>query len=70
MFSYPFTNKNICDYLLKNYKNIIIYCNSQKEGKQINKLMNELQLNSSEYIDCNTPKKKRNNCSFSFLYLL
>jgi DNA repair protein RadD len=55
------TNKNICTHILKNYRNIIIYCNSQKEGKQINKLMNELQLNSSEYIDCNTPKKKRNN---------
>jgi len=55
------TNKNICEHLLKNYRNIIIYCNSQKEGKQINKLMNELQLNCSEYIDCNTSKKKRNN---------
>ena len=54
------TNKNICSHILKNYRNIIIYCNSQKEGKQINKLMNELQLNSSEYIDCNTQKKKRN----------
>ncbi len=53
------TNKNICSHLIKNYRNIIIYCNSQKEGKQINKLMNELQLNSSEYIDCNTSKKKR-----------
>lgn len=55
------TNRNICEHLLKNYRNIIIYCNSQKEGKQLNKLMNELQLNSSEYIDCNTSKKKRNN---------
>jgi superfamily II DNA or RNA helicase len=55
------TNKNICEYLLKNYRNIIIYCNSQKEGKLINKLMNDLQLNCSEYIDCNTPKKKRND---------
>ena len=53
------TNKNICEYLLKNYKNIIIYCNSQKEGIQINKLMNELQNKSSEYIDCKTPSKKR-----------
>jgi len=53
------TNKNICMHLIENYRNIIIYCNSQKEGKQINKLMNELQLNSSEYIDCNTSKKKR-----------
>ena len=24
------TNKNICEYLIKNYKNIIIYCDSQK----------------------------------------
>ena len=53
------TNKNICEHLLNNYKNIIIYCNSQKEGKLINKLMNRLQLNSSEYIDCNTSKKNR-----------
>jgi len=55
------TNKNICQHLLKNYRNIIIYCNSQKEGKLFNKLMNELQLNSSEYIDCNTSKKSRDN---------
>lgn len=59
IFSDDPTNKNICEYLLKNYRNIIIYCNSQTEGKQINKLMNELQLNSSEYIDCNTSKKTR-----------
>jgi len=54
------TNKNICEHMLKNYRNIIIYCNSQKEGKQINKLFNGLRPNSSEYIDCNTSKKKRN----------
>ena len=53
------TNKNICEYLLKEYRNIIIYCNSQKEGKNINDLFNKLQKKSSEYIDCNTPKKKR-----------
>ena len=61
IFNDDITNKNICKHLLKNYISIIIYCNTQKEGKQINKLMNELQLNSSEYIDCNTPKKLRNN---------
>ena len=60
IFNEDATNKNMCEHLLQNYKNIIIYCNSQKEGKQINKLMNELQLHSSEYIDCNTQKKKRN----------
>jgi superfamily II DNA or RNA helicase/antitoxin component HigA of HigAB toxin-antitoxin module len=53
------TNKNICDYLLKEYRNIIIYCNTKKEGKQINKLMNELQNKSSDYIDCDTTKTKR-----------
>jgi len=53
------TNKNICEYLLKEYRNIIIYCNTKKEGKQINKLMNELQKKSSEYIDCDTTKTKR-----------
>jgi len=54
------TNKNICEHLIRNYRNIIIYCNSQKEGKLINKLMNEIEFNSSDYIDCNTSKKKRN----------
>ena len=55
------TNRNICEYLLKYYRNIIIYCKSCAEGININKIMNELQLNSSEYIDCNTLKKDRNN---------
>ena len=54
------TNKNICVHLLTNYRNIIIYCNSQEEGKLLNILMNQLQPNCSDYIDCNTPKKKRN----------
>ena len=61
IFSEDPDNKKICEHLLKNYRNIIIYCNSQKEGKEINKLMNKLQNNSSEYIDCKTPKKKRND---------
>jgi len=60
IFSNDPTDKNTCEYLLKIYRNIIIYCNSQKEGKLINKLLNELQPNSSEYIDCLTPKKERN----------
>ncbi len=55
------TNKNICKYLVDNYRNIIIYCNSQEEGIKINKLMNEILSNCSEYIDCNTSNKKRNN---------
>jgi superfamily II DNA or RNA helicase len=54
------TNMNICNHMIKNYRNIIIYCNSQKEGKEINKLMNSIQNNCSDYIDCHTSKSKRN----------
>jgi superfamily II DNA or RNA helicase len=60
IFSNDPTNKNICEHLINKYKHIIIYCNSQKEGKQINKILNKLQQNSSEYIDCDTLTKKRN----------
>ena len=59
IFSEDPDNRKICDHLLRNYRNIIIYCNSQKEGKEINRLMNELQNNSCMYIDCNTSKKNR-----------
>ena len=59
IFSDDPSNKNICEHLVKNYRNIIIYCNSQKEGDKINKLLNSIQKDCSEYIDCNTSKKKR-----------
>ena len=61
IFSADPTYINICEYLLKYYRNIIIYCKSRKEGININKIMNTLQLNSSKYIDCNTSKKDRND---------
>ena len=60
IFSEDPTNKNICEYLIKNYRNIIIYCNSQKEGRKINELMNNIRNNCSKYIDCSTNKKDRN----------
>jgi superfamily II DNA or RNA helicase len=60
IFKNDITNTNICKHLLKNYRNIIIYCNSRNEGKKINELMNKLQNNCSSYIDCKTPKKQRN----------
>ena len=60
IFSTTVDNVNICKHLIKNYRNIIIYCNSQKEGQQINELMNKIQENCSQYIDCNTSKKSRN----------
>lgn len=53
------SNKNICEHLVNNYRNGIIYCNSQREGQLINKLMNEIQPGSCEYIDCNTGRTKR-----------
>jgi len=60
IFSDDPTNTNICKHLIQNYTNIIIYCNTQKGGVAINNLLNNLQNNISEYIDCNTPKTKRN----------
>ncbi len=61
IFSDDPSNQNICEYLINNYRNVIIYCNSQKEGKVINKLMNKIQIGCSEYIDCSTSKNKRND---------
>jgi superfamily II DNA/RNA helicase len=55
------TNVEICKYLVKNYRNIIVYCNSQKNGKIVNKLLNSIMNNCSDYIDCNTSRKKRND---------
>jgi superfamily II DNA or RNA helicase len=55
------SNKNICEYVIKNYKNMIIYCNSQKEGKDINKMMNSILNKSCDYLDCNTGRVKRND---------
>ena len=54
------SNKNVCDYLIKNHRNVIIYCNSCEEGQKINDLMNEIQNGICHYIDCFTKKKKRN----------
>jgi superfamily II DNA or RNA helicase len=54
------SNKNVCDYLIKNHRNVIIYCNSCEEGQKINVLMNGIQNGICHYIDCFTKKKKRN----------
>ncbi len=55
------TNRNICEHLVKNYRNIIVYCNSHKEGKEINRILNLIQKGCADYIDCSTSKKKRND---------
>ena len=61
IFSDDPSDKNICEYLINNYINIIVYCNSQKEGKKINELLNTLEKGCSKYIDCKTRKKIRDN---------
>ena len=61
IFSNDPTNTHVCQYLLQKYRNIIVYCNSRKEGLAINKLFNKLQFGSSEYIDCYTNKLQRNS---------
>ena len=61
IFSNNQSDEAICSHLIENYTNIIIYCSSQEEGKKINTLMNTRMKGCSEYIDCNTPTKKRND---------
>jgi len=66
IFSDDPSNKNICEHLSRNYRNIIIYCNSQKEGKKINELLNTLQKGCSDYIDCKTSRTKRDKIIKSY----
>jgi superfamily II DNA or RNA helicase len=56
---YKKNDETICNYLIKNYMFIIIYCNSHEEGKRINNILNVIQDNCSRYIDCNTKKMER-----------
>jgi Type III restriction enzyme, res subunit/Helicase conserved C-terminal domain/Helicase associated domain len=59
IFTKEAQDKTVCEHLIKNYKNVIIYCSCQKEGKEINKLMNDVLKGCSKYIDCETSKKER-----------
>ena len=52
-------NQKICEYLIQHYHNIIVYCNSRKEGETINEILNSISNNCSEFIDCDTSKKER-----------
>jgi superfamily II DNA or RNA helicase len=52
-------NERICRYLIQRYMYVIIYCSTTEEGKNINKLMNKIQYNSSKYIDHKTSKGDR-----------
>lgn len=59
VFPEDITIINICWHLIKNYSHIIIYCNSQKEGIEINNILNKLVKGCSENIDCKTTKTIR-----------
>jgi superfamily II DNA or RNA helicase len=52
-------DKTVCNYLVQNYTNIIIYTANTKEGKKINKMLNQFEKNCSCYIDYNTNAKDR-----------
>jgi ERCC4-related helicase len=60
IFSEDPSNKNICEYLINNYRNMIVYCNTQQEGKTICKIFNNIQKDSAKYIDCDTTRNERN----------
>ena len=51
------TDQNVCQHLIREYHNIIIYCINQKEGKRVLRTMNKISPHSTAYIDCNTPKE-------------
>ena len=53
------SNNKVCDYLLENYRSIIIYCETRNECKQINSYLNSKCNDCSDYIDCDTPPEKR-----------
>jgi superfamily II DNA or RNA helicase len=59
IFSEDPTDRSVCKYLIEKYRNIIVYCDSRKDGQKITKIMNEILPKSTEYLDCNTSKKKR-----------
>ena len=60
IFSENATNTDICNYLISNYKYIIIYCNSITEGQSINNTLNTILPNCSQYLDYKTSKSNVN----------
>ena len=59
IFDSQASNRNICEYLIRRYFSVIIYSNSQKEGKEIYTIMDHIQGGCCGYIDCKTSKKER-----------
>ena len=50
---------SVCQYIVKNYTNMIIYSSGHKEGMKITETLNNISKNCARYIDCNTPKQQR-----------
>lgn len=50
---------SVCQYIVKNYTNMIIYSSGHKEGMKITETLNNISKNCALYIDCNTPKQQR-----------
>ena len=59
------TDVNFCKYMLK-FNHMIIYCENCEEGKKINNMLNKLQKNSSQYLDCKTKKSERKDIIKNF----
>ena len=50
---------SVCEYLIKNYRSIIIYCSNRSHGLQVCQFMNDIMPGSTEYIDCKVLRKER-----------
>ena len=50
---------SVCQYIVKNYTNMIIYSSRCAEGMKITEILNSISKNCAYYIDCNTPKQQR-----------
>ena len=66
MFTEDPTDQNICQHLIREYQNIIIYCVGRKEGRRVCRMINSLLPKSTAYIDCNTSKSTRNKLISDF----
>jgi superfamily II DNA/RNA helicase len=51
--------REICKYLVNNYRHYIIYCNDRENGLRVTNYLNEILPNSAGFIDCNTSKNER-----------
>lgn len=58
--------ENIGEYLVRRYRNIMVFANSIKDGKALCKIMNELMPNSTQYLDSKTSSRDTENIISKF----